>query len=157
MRLDIPGFGRFDLKHLVLDFNGTLAADGAVSTSVFEKLRRLADLFTLHVLTADTFGTVAETLAPLGGDVKTVILQSDDHTGEKGAVVDTLGRKNCIAVGNGNNDALMLEYAAVGIAVINEEGCSVEAMRSADILCRSIDEALELLFEPRRIVATLRR
>jgi hypothetical protein len=28
LAVDIPGFGRFELDHLVLDYNGTLALDG---------------------------------------------------------------------------------------------------------------------------------
>ena len=157
MHLAIPGFGRFDIDHLVLDYNGTLARDGRVAPTTLDRLDRLAKLFTLHILTSDTFGTVAQELAPLGKRVKVVILHSGGHTEEKAAFIDALGAINCAAVGNGNNDTAMLERAALGIAVINEEGCSVKAMHSAQILCRSIDEALDLFFTPRRIVATLRK
>ena len=157
MLLDIPGYGTFDLHHLVLDYNGTLAKDGRIAPSTLEKLDRLADQFSVHILTADTFGTVAEELKPLGKRVKTVILQSGGHTEEKAAFIDALGAVQCAAVGNGNNDTAMLERAALGIAVINEEGCSVRAMQSAQMLCRSIDEALDLFFAPKRIVATLRK
>jgi len=34
--VDIPGFARLQLKHLVLDFNGTLAVDGILPSGVKE-------------------------------------------------------------------------------------------------------------------------
>lgn len=68
-----------------------------------------------------------------------------------------LGPGRCIVVGNGANDALVLEAAALGIAVAGAEGAGGAAIRAADIVCRSIVEALELLLDPRALAATLRR
>jgi soluble P-type ATPase len=60
-------------------------------------------------------------------------------------------------VGNGANDVDMLAEAALGIAVLGSEGLAVPALIAADVLAASIDEALELLLNPKRLVATLRR
>jgi soluble P-type ATPase len=41
--------------------------------------------------------------------------------------------------------------------VIQKEGASARALMNADIVCNSIVDALELLTNPLRIVATLRK
>ena len=155
MTIEIPGYKRLDIRHVVLDYNGTVAKDGSLPPDVKELVRELSLRYAVHVVTADTFGTVAKELEGL--QVKRVVLQSDDHTREKAAFVASLGAENCAAVGNGSNDAAMLEAAALGIAVVGEEGCSALAMRNADVLTRHIADAIGLLLHPKRLVATLRR
>ena len=59
-------------------------------------------------------------------------------------------------MGNGRNDALMLKEAALGIAVIQEEGGAVETLLAADIVTHSVLVALDLLLNPLRLTATLR-
>ena len=71
-------------------------------------------------------------------------------------IVDRLGAAGCVAIGNGANDVPMLERAALGIAVIGPEGASGRALAAADVVCRSVVEALDLLLDPRLLVATLR-
>ncbi len=51
----------------------------------------------------------------------------------------------------------MLSLAAVGICVLGPEGAAASAVSAADVVCRSVTEALGMLLEPRRLVATLRR
>ena len=70
--------------------------------------------------------------------------------------VEKLGAERCVAIGNGRNDRLMLEAAALGIAVMQQEGAAVEAMLAADIVVPDIGAALELLLHTRRLIATLR-
>jgi soluble P-type ATPase len=50
----------------------------------------------------------------------------------------------------------MLDAAALGIAVIQEEGLAVEAAAGADVLCPDIVSALNLIARPLRLTATLR-
>ena len=71
--------------------------------------------------------------------------------------LDELGRQRTGVIGNGANDLLVLEAAALGIAVIGPEGASSAAIRAADVVCVSIVDALDLLLEPRALTATLRR
>lgn len=61
-----------------------------------------------------------------------------------------------VAVGNGMNDRLMLRTAALGILVLGNEGTSVQALSSADIVVKDILDGLDLLLNPKRIIATLR-
>ncbi len=153
--LDIPSYGRVVLKHLVLDYNGTIALDGELDSALKVRLPTLAELVDVHLLTADTFGTVKSQMRSL--PVKVEILSSRDHTLEKMEYLKALGAAECMAIGNGNNDSLMLEAARIGVAVIAGEGCAAAAIRSADIVCRSIMDAVELLLSPGRLKATLRR
>jgi soluble P-type ATPase len=62
-----------------------------------------------------------------------------------------------IAVGQGANDAEMLRLAAVGVAVLSKEGTSVETLLVADLVMPDIFTVLELLENPMRLVATLRK
>jgi soluble P-type ATPase len=78
----------------------------------------------------------------------------DEH---KETYVDHLEREKVIAIGNGANDALMLAAAGLGILLIQKEGASVKALMNADIVCNTIVDALELLTNPLRIVASLRK
>jgi soluble P-type ATPase len=67
----------------------------------------------------------------------------------------TLNPEMTVAIGNGNNDQLILKEAAFGIAVLGEEGVSVSAIQSADIVVKDIQSALDLFLKPRRLITTL--
>jgi soluble P-type ATPase len=152
--IDIPGFGALRLQHLVLDYNGTLAADGELLPGVGEALKALAGQMRIHVITADTFGRAAEMLAGLPVDL--VIAPATAQAEAKLEFVTALGADEVVAIGNGRNDRRMLEAAALGIAVIQSEGASTESVRCAPVVATSILDALELLQHPQRLVATLR-
>ena len=155
MTIDIPHYRTLELKHLVLDYNGTLAKDGILIKEASPLLHALAEHYTIHVITSDTFGTVQAQLKGL--DITVKVLQSDDHTGEKSDYIRMLGAAQCIAVGNGNNDRLMLQNAALGIALVGNEGCSTRTLTSSDVVCTGINDALELALNPKRMIATLRQ
>ncbi len=154
--LEIPRVGLLKLKHLVFDFNGTLAVDGHLKTGVREKFIELSKTFTLHVITADTFGRARKAL--LDVPCRVVILPPDEpHDEAKLKYVEELGPQQVAAVGNGANDILMLSEAALGIAVLLEEGMAKEALLAADIIVKDINHALDLFLKPLRLKATLRR
>ena len=50
----------------------------------------------------------------------------------------------------------LLKAAALGIAVVQEEGAAAETMMAADVVSPDIVSALNLLVSPLRLVATLR-
>ena len=50
----------------------------------------------------------------------------------------------------------MLEAAAIGVALVLGEGASAKTIGSADIICTSIESALDLFLFPKRLIATLR-
>ncbi len=154
VQIDVPGGEVFRLEHLVADYNGTLAADGWLLAGVAERLRRLSFYLQLHVVTADTFGRVREQLQ--GVPCRLEVLAASGQAEAKRCYVQALGAAACVAMGNGRNDARMLEAAALGIAVIGEEGASAEALRGARVVCRDALSALDLLLSPLRLKATLR-
>ena len=154
MNMDIPGFGNLDLKHLVLDYNGTIARDGKLLSNIGRTLEDVAEYLTIHVLTADTCGTAEQELAGLPCLLQ--IFTGDQITEQKEQYVNTLDADQVVCIGNGANDRLMLEAARLGIAVLEGEGSAVSAIQHADIIVRSIYDAMGLLLIPQRIVATLR-
>ncbi len=154
MDILIPGYGKLDLKYLVMDYNGTLAIDGILIRGVKEALAKLSPYLSLHVLTADTFGKAKSGLE--GVECTLSILAEKDQPAGKLAYIQSLGAENTVSIGNGRNDQLMLKASGLGIAVILEEGASRETVQSADIVCTSIVSALNLLLNPLRLTATLR-
>lgn len=155
LMIEIPNFKTLAITHIVCDYNGTIAKDGIVLPEVKALFEQLRERYTLHVITADTFGSVKAQLEGYGAQIK--ILSTKDHTREKADFVRELGAENCIAIGNGNNDALMLETTAIGIALMGDEGCSKNTLMGSDIVCKNISEALFLLLETKRLIATLRK
>lgn len=154
VEVDIPGFRRLRLENLVLDYNGTLACDGELLPGVAERLKALSEGLAVSVVTADTFGKAREGLSGLPCEI--VVLPAGDQAARKLRHVEKLGTDSTVCVGNGKNDSLMLEMAAIGIAVILEEGAARETVESADVVCTSVTSALDLLLNPKRLLATLR-
>lgn len=154
MNIDIPGFGTLCLNYLVLDCNGTITRDGMLLSNMDKTLEDLAGHFSIHVLTADTCGTAEQELAGLPCTVH--IFTGDEITEQKERFVHKLGAEQVVCIGNGANDRLMLKAARLGIAVLEGEGSAVCAIQHADIVARSIYDAMGLLMIPERIVATLR-
>jgi P-type E1-E2 ATPase len=156
LTVEIPGRGAYQLAHLVLDVNGTIAEDGDLIPGVKERLARLRRLLEVAMVTADTHGRQVAIDRELELEAER-LLPGEPEAAQKAAVVRRLGAAATIAIGNGANDASMLKEAAIGIAVIEAEGACVLAVQNADVVCRSILDALDLAINPRRLVATLRQ
>lgn len=154
LEIKIPALGQFIFKHIVFDFNGTLATDGTMTPTVESRLIALCKKMEVHVITMDTYGTVAAQLKHL--PVQVAILDAERGTDEKEKYIQTLGSDRCIAVGNGSNDSKMLREAMLSIAVIGKEGLSQKALKDADIFFTSIDDVFDSLENPSRLTATLR-
>lgn len=154
IELTIPGRGTVRLAHLVLDVNGTLAKDGRLLDKVAKPLAALRDRLTIHLLTADTYGKQDNIDLMLG--MKATRLTGGNEAAQKAEFVRGLGAETVIAVGQGANDAGMLKAAAIGIAVLGEEGLATSALLAADLVLPTIHDALNLLEFPTRLVATLR-
>jgi soluble P-type ATPase len=154
IEINIPGFAPVRLRHFVSDYNGTLALDGKLLPGVAEALTALAAHLELHVITADTFGLAAGQLAGLPVTLKITPLESQADA--KLEFVRQLGASEVVALGNGRNDRLMLDAAAVGIGLIQREGGATQALAAADLVSTNILDALDLLLNPKRLVATLR-
>ena len=155
IRLEIPGWGACELEHLVLDLNGTVALDGQMIPGVDGRAEFLSTHLVVHLVTADTHGKAEETSQRLRG--RLVCIRPRHEASQKQALVERLGAGQVVAIGNGANDARMLSAAKLGIGVLGREGLAVETLQSADLVVGRIEDALDLLLHPRRLVATLRR
>jgi P-type E1-E2 ATPase len=147
----IPGGPTFKLEHLLLDVNGTLSDRGVLYDGVASRVSQLCSLVEVQLVTADTFGTATGIAQVLGVGSRRV-----SNGAEKLELVERLGPDRCAVIGNGANDMLALHASALGIAVMGREGLSVLALRSADVCCASITDALDLLLDIDALVATLR-
>jgi soluble P-type ATPase len=154
LEIHIPGYRELHLQYIVSDYNGTLAFDGVLIPKTIPLIRKLSEHLEIHVVTADTFGDAEESLSGL--PVTLAILPPGEQDKEKREYVEKLGANRVVSLGNGRNDKLMLREAALGICLLQAEGASVEALVTADVVCHSAMEALELLLNPKRLIATLR-
>ena len=151
VRVPIPGRNDLRLDHLILDVNGTLTDRGLLIAGVEERIERLRPALDIHLVSADTFGTLDAIAQRLQVSAARATTGAD-----KVRVLDTLGRERCAVIGNGANDVLALEAAALGFAVIGPEGASAAALLSAQVVCASAADALDLLLDPTALSATLR-
>jgi soluble P-type ATPase len=154
IQIDIPGKACFRIRHVVFDYNGTIARDGQLISGVKQGIQRFSDRLNFHVLTADTFGSVQKQLQDVNA-VLTVI--SKDHQDRKKLdYLKALGPDQTLCAGNGRNDALMLKEACIGIAVLGDEGVSSACFSASDLMVKDILDVFDLLKTPERIIATLR-
>ena len=151
--IDIPGRDIITIEHLVLDYNGTVAEDGQLIDGVEERMRALKELVDIHVLTADTYGTVRAQCDPIGVHVETFPRAGAAEC--KLEIVQRLG-SHVMCVGNGFNDVLMFDAADLSVAVLEKEGTYAGLIAHADIVTRSIVDAFDLLIRTDRMRATLR-
>ena len=155
IELNIPGRGIIQLDHLVSDVNGTLALDGRLHEELARVLKPLRDQLEVHLLTADTHGQ--QHLIDQQLNLQAVRIQPGNEAGQKAEYVRCLGAERVVAIGQGANDAAMLNAAVLGICVLSKEGVALETLLAADLLVPDIFYAFELLEKPLRIVASLRK
>ncbi len=149
MRINVPNYGVVEFKSVLFDLNGTLGTSGKVPEDVKRLLEKLADRYTVVVLSADTFGTLKGEFESLPVRIERV------SSGEEKAEIAG-GYAPYAAVGNGNNDVAMMESAELAFCVIGEEGATVDAMLAADILVKDVRDAIGMLLDEKKLIATLR-
>ena len=146
---------------ILLDLNGTIATDGKIKEGVKERLSMLKEKAEIYILSADTFGTLDDIANNL--NVKGMRVDKERYGSEKIAklkILENLKKENpnkkIIAIGNGNNDELLLKNADLGICVIGDEGAWTKTLLSSDIVVKDIIDALDLLLKENRLKATSR-
>lgn len=154
MRIEIPGYKVLELKYLLLDYNGTIALDGAIQEAVKKRLEKLSQELEIYVLTADTHGTAKQMCEGL--PVKIMTFPSDRAMHEKVRILYELGAERSVAMGNGRNDILMCQAAELSVAIVGQEGACSKLIGETDVSVTSIEDGLDLLLLPKRLIATLR-
>lgn len=153
--ITMPDNRRLQFAHVVFDYNGTLAEDGITSETVKALLKQLAEKVHVAVITADTFGLVREQLKDLK-NIDVIVIGSDVDGKGKARYVREWGAETTVVVGNGVNDQPMFFIGALKIAVLGPEGVSSGLLAAASIVVKSPEDAIRLLLNPKRLIATLR-
>lgn len=154
IEIHVPGLKPYEIQHLVVDYNGTIAVDGKIPPVLKPLLTRLRQQVPITVLTADTHGTAKAQCEPLGLSVCT--FPQENAAASKKEIVERLGVDHTACLGNGFNDIPMFKVARLSIAVLDAEGLCGALLPHATIVCRSAEEAIQLLLNPKRIIADLR-
>ncbi len=79
IQIDIPGRESCKIKHVIFDYNGTIAKDGRLIPGVKKGIEKFSDRLTFHVLTADTFGSVQEQLQDVNAILTTISKERQDE------------------------------------------------------------------------------
>lgn len=154
MTLNIPGYKTLTLSTLLLDYNGTIATDGIIPDSVKNRLCKLSEQFKIIVLTADTHGTARAQCDGLPLEIRT--FPTGNAADYKAEVLHQEAADTCVCLGNGRNDIKMFQEAALSIAIMGTEGICSALLRESDICVTSVEDGLDLLLNPKRIIADLR-
>lgn len=155
LEITLPGRGRaLILKHLLIDLNGTLTNAGKLDELVKSQIIKLKEKLEIYLLTADTYGTAKLISEELG--IKLIEVDAINGGQDKRLFLHQLNAQEAVAIGNGFNDIEMLAEANLSIVIMGQEGCALPALLQADIAVTNIKDALDLLLNPERIIATLR-
>ncbi len=148
-----PGKELLEIEFILVDFEGTLASDGRVHPKAKDKINLLSKRTKIYILVKGEKERVEETLRKVKAE--SIHFAEGEASQQKSDFLRRLGASKTVAIGNGIDDALMMEEAGIGICVISKEGTSTEAMTKADVVVMNIIDALDLLLKPLRQKATL--
>ncbi|HUU39637.1 MAG TPA: hypothetical protein VMW42_01715 [Desulfatiglandales bacterium] len=155
LEITIPGKGKYTIKNLILDLNGTIALDGEIIRGVKERVAELSRKVDIFVVTADTNKNAEELLKDM--PVTLYKIYEAEENKQKLAFARKMGKDYTVSMGNGCNDVSMLRESAIGICILGGEGASAEAIMSSDLVVSSIIDAFDLLLKPHRLKASLRK
>jgi len=155
-RIKIPNLGELIIKNVIFDINGTLQFQGKISDEVIEKFKELREIYNVFLISSDTRGNLKDLAQKLG--VHHVKIQPEGITDAeaKNNELLKLGKENTVAIGNGNNDFLMLKNALLGICILGTEGAATKSILNSDVILPDPLSALEFLLDEKTMIATLR-
>lgn len=148
-----PGQEPLEIEFILIDFEGTLASDRRVHPKAKDKINLLSKRTKIYILAKGEKEGVEESLRRVKAEI--FYLTEGDFSRRKLDLLRQLGPTRTVAIGNGVDDAPMIEEAGLGICIISKEGTSVEAMKRADVVVSNILDALDFLLKPLRQKATL--
>lgn len=148
-----PGEAPLEIDFIFLDFEGALAWDRRVHPKAKDKINLLSKRTKIYILTKGEEEGIGEIFRKL--KVEVIYLKEGKASERKVDLLRQLGAKRSVAVGNGVDDAPMMEEAGLGICILGKEGASSEALKKADVVVTNILDALDFLLKPLRQKATL--
>jgi soluble P-type ATPase len=148
-----PGEEPLEIEFILLDFEGTLVQDRRVHPKAKDKINLLSKRAKIYILTKGEEESIGEILKKL--KVEVIYLKEGEASERKLDLLRQLGAKRSVAIGNGVDDAPIMEEAGLGICILGKEGASAEALKRADVVVTNILDALDFLLKPFRQKATL--
>ena len=154
--VDIPNFGKITLKNILFDINGTIQFYGNISRNKRKCIKKLKKYFNIYLISADTRGNLKEIAKKL--NVNYIKIRSKDlsEAEAKNHELMKLGKDFTVAIGNGNNDYLMLKNSIIGIVILGKEGASVKSIINSDLVLNNLREVINFLLDEKIMIATLR-
>ena len=151
--IERPGQDNLEIEFILIDFEGTLASDRRVHPKAKDKINLLSKRSKIYILAKEKTELVEERLRKVKAEI--AYLTEGEASQKKLDLLRNLGAMRCVAIGNGVDDAPMIEEAGFGICILGKEGTSPEAMKKADVVFMDILDALDFLLKPLRQKATL--
>lgn len=148
-----PNQQPLEIDFMLIDFEGTLAQDRRVHPKAKDKLNLLSKRTQIYIFTKGDREVIEGVLKRVKAEI--CYLKEGESSRAKVDLLHQLGAMRTIAIGNGCDDALMVEEAGLGICVVGKEGASGETMKKADVVVTDILDALDFLLKPLRHQATL--
>jgi soluble P-type ATPase len=148
-----PGQEPLAIDFILIDFEGTLASDRRVHPKARDKLNLLSKRSKIYILAKGEQEAIGEILKKIKAEV--IYLTEGEASQRKLDLLRQVGATRAVAIGNGVDDAAMIEEAGLGICIIGKEGTSAEATKKADVVFTDILYALDFLLKPLRHKATL--
>jgi len=133
IQVDIPAVGALDIRTVCSDFTGTLSVGGQLVVGVASRLRKLAKLVDIHVVTSDTNNTAKRALRGLPVTLHRIESDKPHHEYKRDYLLQQDFEPRHVAVlGNGRNDRLWLELVkrAGGLAIAVDVGERAPSRRS---------------------------
>ena len=155
-KIIIPYHGEITIKNVIFDINGTIQFKGQISEELVQKFEELKKFYNILLVSSDTRGNLKNIAKKLGVNFKKVNTQGINDAEAKNNELIKLGKEVTVAVGNGNNDALMLKNAILGIAILGSEGASTRSILNSDVVFTDVINAIEFLLDEKTMISTLR-
>lgn len=155
-KINIPNYRIIIIKNILFDINGTLQFQGKISPELIIKFNELKKIYKIYLISADTRGNLKDIAETLDVDYIKIKPQEITEVEAKNNELIRLGKDVTVAVGNGNNDALMLKNAVLGIVILGNEGASIKSMMNSDVALPDPLSALNFLLDEKIMIATLR-
>jgi soluble P-type ATPase len=153
MQYDVPGFGELKLSIIILDLNGTLSVGGEIVEGVDTRLKQLKEMgYKIVFFTGNTRNN-ADTLAQRLG-IEWVFAADGEAKKEQAL---KLNPEECVSIGNGLIDLELMKVVKLRIVTLQAEGVHVQTLLQSDVVTPTINDALDLLIDPQRLIATLRK
>ncbi|HNB52278.1 MAG TPA: hypothetical protein PK530_10065 [Anaerolineales bacterium] len=131
-----------------------MTLDGRLQEELFRPLLGLRDRLGVHLITRDAYRQQDALDFRLG--MVAVRIQPGEEARQKRAFVESLGA-GVVVIGQGADDAEMMQAAELGICVLSPEGVATPTLLAADLVVPDTLRALQLLMNPLRILNTLRK